>query len=66
MTQKEVYQSPTNTRAGIDEKKRLYFEAGAAEVWVCALDRSLRFFVSQAPEELGVSAMCPDFPKRIG
>ena len=57
--------SPSNTRAEIDEKKRLYFESGAAEVWICGLDGTMRFFLRSEPEELGDSALCPDFPKRI-
>jgi Uma2 family endonuclease len=28
--------SPSNTRAEIEEKKALYFDAGAQEVWVCS------------------------------
>lgn len=57
--------SPNNTRAEIDEKKRLYFEAGASEVWVCGLDGSLRFFLSSSPETLARSLLCPDFPESL-
>ena len=37
--------SPSNSRSEINEKRTLYFDAGAAEVWICALDGSLSFFV---------------------
>ena len=35
--------SPSNSRSEINEKRALYFDAGAAEVWVCALDGSISF-----------------------
>jgi len=59
--------SPSNTRSEIDEKRRLYFESGADEVWICGLDRSMRFFHSAAPdgEPLTASEICPDFPQRL-
>jgi Uma2 family endonuclease len=59
--------SPSNTRSEIDEKRRLYFEAGADEVWICGLDRSMRFFVAADPdgEPQLASSICPDFPRSI-
>ena len=57
--------SPSNTREEIDGKRRLYFEAGAEEVWICGLDGSMRFFLRAHPEDLGESVLCPEFPKRI-
>jgi hypothetical protein len=36
--------SPSNSRSEITEKRALYFDAGAAEVWVCALYGSISFF----------------------
>lgn len=36
--------SPSNTQPGIDEKRALYFDAGATEAWICNLDGSLSFF----------------------
>jgi len=57
--------SPTNTRAEIDQKKQLYFEAGASEVWIRGLDGTMRFFLRDSPEELGTSALCPGFPDRV-
>ena len=41
----EVF-SPSNTRREIDEKRALYFDACAAEVWICNLDGSITFSVS--------------------
>lgn len=52
--------SPSNTPAEIQQKKRLYFEKGAEEVWICDLDGKMRFFVEAG--ELGRSVRCPSFP----
>lgn len=59
--------SPSNTRAEIDEKRRLYFESDASEVWICGLDRSMRFFFADDPEgDVHVrSRLCPDFPQHL-
>lgn len=59
--------SPSNSRSEIDEKRRLYFESGADEVWICGLDSRMRFFAAADPdgEPLTVSAICPDFPQRL-
>ena len=56
--------SPSNTRSEIDEKRSLYFEAGADEVWICSLDRSMRFYAAADPdgEALPCSGICPGFP----
>jgi Putative restriction endonuclease len=56
--------SPSNSRAEIDDKRALYFDAGAAEVWVCNLDGSLSFFLPP-DQELSASAICPSFPTHI-
>ena len=55
--------SPSNTASEIEEKKQLYFEAGAKEVWLCDDDGTMRFFLpgSLVPASL----LCPDFPVRI-
>ena len=53
--------SPSNSRAEIDEKRRLYFEAGADEVWICGLDRSMRFFLANATDQPVSSLVCPNF-----
>ncbi len=57
--------SPSNTRAEIEERKRLYFDSGADEVWICGLDGTLRFFLRSEPEELAASLLCPAFPAAI-
>ena len=56
--------SPSNSRSEINEKRALYFDAGATEVWVCALDGSVSFFVSP-DHQLPTSSICPSFPDRI-
>ena len=56
--------SPSNTQREIDEKRALYFDAGADEVWICNLDGSMSFFVG-ADHQVSTSTLCPDFPDRI-
>lgn len=58
--------SPSNTRNEIEEKRRLYFEAGASEVWVCERDGQVRFFLKSAPTRAArASALCPQMPSKI-
>lgn len=58
--------SPLNTRNEIAEKRRLYFEAGAGEVWLCEPDGRLRFFLKSAPSRAARrSALCPGMPGQI-
>lgn len=47
----------------IEEKRRLYFEAGAEEVWVVTLLGELVFFREDV--EVGSSLRCPEFPSKI-
>lgn len=54
--------SETNTQEEMTEKRRLYRDAGAEEVWVVDADGQVRFF---ADEELDQSALAPDFPTRV-
>ena len=35
--------SPSNTQPEINEKRALYFDAGATEVWICNLNGSMSF-----------------------
>jgi Uma2 family endonuclease len=56
--------SPSNTPSEIDEKRALYFDAGAVEVWICNLGGSMSFF-SGADHQLSASLLCPNFPGRI-
>jgi Uma2 family endonuclease len=58
--------SPSNTRNEIEEKRRLYFEAGAREVWICERDGRMRFFTKAAPARAAAaSALCPQMPSRV-
>ncbi len=56
--------SPGNSDNEIAEKMTLYFDAGAREAWVCAESGAMKFFGPQRTS-LGVSKLCPGFPKRI-
>ncbi len=49
--------SPTHSDA---EMRALYLEAGAAEVWLCALDGAMAFH--DARGQIARSALCPGFP----
>jgi Uma2 family endonuclease len=52
--------SPGNSAGEIDEKKELYFAAGALEVWVCNSDNSITFYSRSG--KLAKSKLVPDFP----
>jgi Uma2 family endonuclease len=56
--------SPSNIQSEIDEKRALYFDAGAGEVWICNLDGSMSFF-SSPQQQLPASSSCRDFPGSI-
>jgi Uma2 family endonuclease len=55
--------SPGNTKAEMEEKMALYFDAGAIEVWFCDEDGRMRFHSPQ--QSLEKSLLCPDFPAMI-
>jgi Uma2 family endonuclease len=55
--------SPSNTLEEFEQKKRLYFEAGALEVWTCSKDGKMRFFVPTG--ELEGSKLVAEFPGSI-
>ena len=58
--------SPSNTTSEIGEKKQLYFESGALEVWICDRDGNMRFYVNETPETfLTKSRLFPDFPSTV-
>jgi Uma2 family endonuclease len=57
--------SPSNSAAEIEEKRALYFDAGATEVWICNLDGSMSFFVGPGHLQSSTSVRCPAFPTRI-
>jgi len=55
--------SPGNTRDEIEDKKRLYFESGAEEVWCCDVKGRMAFFAQASPTLARKgSVLCPDFP----
>lgn len=54
--------SPSNTQVEMDEKRALYLEAGAQEVWLCGQDGSMSFYTPELTEK---SKLCPSFPTRI-
>ncbi len=58
--------SPANTRGEIEDKRRLYFEAGAEEVWICDRKGKMMFFLRTAPEvSARHSELCPEMQKTI-
>ncbi len=57
--------SPSNTEAEILEKIKLYFDAGAKEVWTCSESGVMGFFVAKGGRALKGSQLCPQFPKRV-
>jgi Uma2 family endonuclease len=58
--------SHSNTREEIEHKRRLYFEAGAVEVWICSRRGRMVFFHQDEPgKAAAASLLCPKFPKEI-
>lgn len=55
--------SPSNSSGEIEEKKQLYFERGAVEVWTCNAKGKMQFYTLSG--ELSSSALVPQFPKAI-
>ena len=55
--------SPSNTEDELNERKRLYFEKGASEFWLCDLKGEMSFF--DPGGKLTASRLCPDFPKQV-
>jgi Uma2 family endonuclease len=58
--------SPRNSKREIEEKKALYFDAGAREVWVCDDAGEMTFYLYSESRGVETSRVCPDFPKKIG
>ena len=56
--------SPSNTRREINEKRRLYFEAGAQEVWICGKVGAMTFYTNNETT-VARSLFCPEFPVRV-
>jgi Uma2 family endonuclease len=55
--------SSSNTAEEIREKRALYLEAGAEEVWVVDEDGQVRFF--EAEEEMDHSEIAEDVPEQV-
>ena len=55
--------STSNTGEEMLEKKALYFEQGAHEVWICYKNGKMHFYSSAQP--LKQSQLIPDFPKKL-
>lgn len=56
--------SRSNTRAEIEEKAALCFDAGAKEVWTCSGAGVMTFLKSKA-KTMNRSELCPNFPARV-
>jgi Uma2 family endonuclease len=54
--------SPSNSKPEMNEKRALYFEAGAHEVWLCGLDGKMEFYT---PDLAAASRLCPAFPSQL-
>ena len=58
--------SPSNAVSEMVEKKSLYFEAGAEEVWFCQQDGTMEFYDHHQPDtRLTTSRLNPSFPSKI-
>jgi len=55
--------SQSNTDDEFEQKKHLYFAAGAQEFWLCTQDGEMRFWTSE--KEMDQSALIPQFPNQI-
>ncbi len=55
--------SPSNTQREMEEKRALYFEAGASEFWVCGESGEMKF--ETKTQTLTASVLCPEFPLQI-
>ena len=55
--------SPGNTPDELEQKRALYFAAGAIEVWICDRSNNMSFY--SADGVLQKSVLCPDFPFRL-
>ena len=55
--------SRSNSVSEIDEKRILYFQQGAEEVWTCDLNGKMMFFTADG--EIERSRLFPEFPKQV-
>lgn len=57
--------SPDHTRAEMREKKALYFDAGASEVWLCDRAGRMTFYCTADSTGESLSCHCPEFPRAV-
>jgi hypothetical protein len=55
--------SPSNREGELEERKRLFFEKGAGEFWLCGMVGEMSFF--DPGGQIPHSRLCPDFPKQV-
>ena len=55
--------SPSNSGEEVEMRKRLFFEKGAIEFWLCDLLGEMTFFDAAGPMQS--SKLCPNFPARV-
>lgn len=55
--------SKGNTAAEMAEKRQLYFDEGATEVWTCAEDGTMTFYHGDG--EIDRSGLIPSFPTNV-
>lgn len=55
--------SKVNSNPGIENKKQVYFGAGAQEVWTCDKAGTIHFYTTAG--EIKASKLCPPFPRKI-
>lgn len=56
--------SPSNTDAEMREKRALFFDAGAREVWLCSESGEMTFYLTGS-DAATMSALFPTFPARV-
>jgi Uma2 family endonuclease len=56
--------SRSNTQAEMDEKRSLFFERGAEEVWIVNAEGTVTFYGPEG-EEIERSALAPGFPAKV-
>ena len=54
--------SPSNSKPEMEEKRALYFGAGAQEFWICGLDGKMEFYTADLS---AASRLCPMFPGQL-
>ncbi|MEZ4524806.1 MAG: hypothetical protein R2941_02650 [Desulfobacterales bacterium] len=55
--------SESNTDSEMRTKRKLYFENGALEVWICDHNGSMKFY--NESRQLEHTELAPDFPEKI-